>query len=89
MSETTMTAGELAGAYLTMARLFSYPQPEACRHLAECGLIDPALTAEAMQIEYVATFETGRGDDAVPLFEGIHRKDLGREGVFEDLLRFY
>lgn len=89
MSETTMTAGELAAAYLAMAQVFSYPKPESCQRLAEHGLIDPALTAEAMQIEYVAAFETGRGNDAVPLFEGMHRKDLGRDGIFEELLRFY
>lgn len=44
---------------------------------------------EDLEADYLAAFEMGRGMAAVPLFEGMHRGDLGREGILEDLLRFY
>lgn len=44
---------------------------------------------EDLEEDYLAAFEVGRGSAAVPLFEGMHRGDLGREGILEDLLRFY
>jgi len=44
---------------------------------------------EDLEEDYLAAFEVGRGAAAVPLFEGMHRGDLGREGILEDLLRFY
>jgi DMSO reductase family type II enzyme chaperone len=89
MNAQTDEAGILASAYLGMAQIFSYPNPEAWQRLVEQGLIDPALGQEVMEAEYLATFELGRGKSPVPLFEGMHRGDLGREGVLEDLLRFY
>lgn len=89
MSEATVDAGTLSGAYLAMAQLFSYPYPEAWKRLTERGLIDPALTAEALEAEYLAAFEVGRDSSPVPLFEGMHRGDMGRDGILEDLLRFY
>lgn len=89
MSEPTVDAGTLAGAYLTMAQLFSYPNPESWKLLTERGLIDPEISAQALEAEYLAAFEIGRDKPPVPLFEGMHRGDLGREGIFEDLLRFY
>ncbi|MDA8087974.1 MAG: molecular chaperone TorD family protein [Nitrospiraceae bacterium] len=89
MSETIVDAGTLAGAYLVMARLFSYPDPESWKRLAGHGLIDPSLTSEIAETEYLATFEVGRDTPPVPLFEGMHRGDLGRDGIMEDLMRFY
>lgn len=89
MNETTVDAGSLAGAYLAMAQLFSYPNPQAWKRLTEHGLIDPALTAETLEVEYMAAFEVGRDSAPVPLFEGLHRGDLGRDGILEGLLRFY
>ncbi len=89
MNETTVDAGTLAGAYLAMAQLFSYPNPQAWKRLTEHGFVDPVLTAEALEVEYLAAFEVGRDSSPVPLFEGMHRGDLGRDGVLEGLLRFY
>lgn len=89
MNETTVDAGTLAGAYLAMAQLFSYPNPQAWKRLTEHGLVDPALTAQALEAEYLAAFEVGRDSAPVPLFEGMHRGDLGRDGILEGLLRFY
>lgn len=89
MSEPNVDAGTLAGAYLAMAKLFSYPNPECWKRLTEHGLVDPALTVEALEAEYLAAFEVGRDRAAVPLFEGMHRGDMGRDGILEDLLRFY
>lgn len=89
MSEPHVDAGTLAGAYLGMAHLFSYPNPEAWQRLVEQGLIDPSVGQDVLEADYLAAFELGRGKAAVPLFEGMHRGDEGREGVLEDLLRFY
>lgn len=89
MNAHTDEAGILAGAYLGMAQLFSYPNPEAWQRLVEHGLIDPSLGRDVMEADYLAAFELGRGKKPVPLFEGMHRGDQGREGVLEDLLRFY
>jgi DMSO reductase family type II enzyme chaperone len=89
MSEPVVDADALARVYLAMAQLFSYPTPEARKRLAEHGLVDPTLTAEALEAEYLAAFEVGRDTSPVPLFEGMHRGDLGRDGILEDLLRFY
>jgi len=89
MSEPTVDAGTLAGAYLTMAQLFSYPNPETWKRLIEHGLVDPEITAADLEAEYLAAFEVGRDASPVPLFEGMHRGDLGRDGILEDLLRFY
>lgn len=89
MNESEINAGALAGAYLGMAHLFSYPDPQAWQRLVDHGWVDPALDREALEADYLAAFELGRGKTAVPLFEGMHRGDLGREGVLEDLLRFY
>lgn len=89
MNATTLDAGTLAGAYMAMAQVFSYPNPESWQRLGEQGLIDPGFTRDAMEAEYLAAFEVGREASPVPLFEGMHRPDLGREGILEDLLRFY
>jgi DMSO reductase family type II enzyme chaperone len=89
MNARTDEADILVGAYMGMAQLFSYPNPEAWQRLVEHGLIDPSLGQEVLEADYLAAFELGRGKSPVPLFEGMHRGDQGREGVLEDLLRFY
>lgn len=89
MNDTTMDGGTLAGAYLGMAQLFSYPNSRTWKHLTGQGLVDPELAMEALEAEYMAAFETGRDGPAVSLFEGMHRGDLGRDGILEGLLRFY
>lgn len=82
-------AGILAGGYLGMAQLFSYPNPETWKRLTEHGIVDPALGQEIMEAEYIAAFEMGRDGKPVSLFEGMHRGEMGRDGILEDLLRFY
>jgi len=89
MSETTVDAGALARAYLAMAQLFSFPNVEVWKRLSGAGLVDPSLTQEILEAEYLAAFEMGRDSPAVTLFEGMHRGDLGRDGILEDLLRYY
>jgi len=89
MNATTFDAGTLAGAYLAVAQVFSYPNQESWPRLKEHGLVDPGITRDALEAEYMAAFEVGREASPVPLFEGMHRPDLGREGILEDLLRFY
>lgn len=89
MNPSASNTGALASRYLAMAHIFSYPNPEAWQRLAEHGLVDPALAREDLEADYLAAFEVGRGTAAVPLFEGMHRGDMGREGILEDLLRFY
>lgn len=89
MNAPTDDAGILAGSYLAMARLFSYPNRDTWQSLVEHGLIDPTLDQETLEAEYLAAFELGREAAAVPLFEGMHRGDMGRDGILEGLLRFY
>lgn len=89
MSTTTQDAGILAGAYLAMAQVFSYPTPETWRRMREHGLVNDELTLEALESDYLAAFEVGHDISPVPLFEGMHRGDLGRDGILEELLRFY
>jgi len=89
MNMPTDDPGVLAGAYLAMARVFSYPTPETWRRMSEHGLVNAELTQETLEAEYLAAFEVGRDTAAVPLFEGMHRGDLGRDGILEDVQRFY
>jgi DMSO reductase family type II enzyme chaperone len=89
MSEANLNMGVLAENYLAMAQLFSYPNRETWQRLAEHGIVDPVLSAEAMEAEYLAAFEVGRNAAAVPLFEGMHHENAGRAGILEDLLRYY
>ena len=89
MNSEHMDAGALSNAYMAMAQLFSYPTPQCWQNLTEHGLVDPAISVQDLEAEYWAAFEVGRDKAAVPLFEGMHRGDLGRDGIMEDLLRFY
>ncbi|MBI4741384.1 MAG: molecular chaperone TorD family protein [Betaproteobacteria bacterium] len=89
MSGPTVKADTLGGAYLAMAKLFSYPTPQTWQQLTEQGIVDPTLTQETLEAEYLAAFEVGRDSSPAPLFEGMHREDSGRDGILQDLLRFY
>jgi DMSO reductase family type II enzyme chaperone len=89
MSETTVDAGTLARGYLGMAQLFSFPSMEVWKRLSGAGIVDPSLTQADLEAEYLAAFEMGRDSPPVTLFEGMHRGDLGRDGILEDLLRYY
>ncbi len=89
MNNAQMDAGALSNAYMAMAQLFSYPTAQSWQCLTEHGLVDPEISAQDLEAEYWAAFELGRDTAAVPLFEGMHRGDLGRDGIMEDLLRFY
>jgi len=79
----------LANGYLAMAQVFSYPSQEIWQRLSESGLVDPDLTRETLEAEYLAAFEVGRNGKPVALFEGINRPDHGRDGILQELLRFY
>lgn len=89
MTAPTDGIANFAGGYLAMAQVFSYPSPEIWQRLAAQGLVDPACDQTALEADYLAAFELGRSTAAVSLFEGMHRADLGREGILEDVLRFY
>lgn len=89
MNAHTDDAGIHAGSYMAMARLFSYPNPATWKSLVEHGLVDAAIDQETLEADYLAAFEIGRNGSAVPLFEGMHRREMGREGILEGLLRFY
>lgn len=89
MTRTDVDAGSLAKAYLAMAQVFSYPDENVWLRLRGAGLVDGTMTRDALEAEYLAAFEIGRDGAPVALFEGMHRGDLGRDGILEDLLRFY
>ncbi len=89
MNAQTDEAGLMAGSYLAMAQLFSYPNEQTWQRLVAHGLVDAAIGREALEAEYLAAFELGRATAAVPLYEGLHRGGQGREGVLEELLRFF
>ena len=79
----------LAKGYLAMAQVFSYPDAEAWGRLTARGLVDPALTHETLEAEYLAAFEMGGGKATVSLYEGQNRPEHGRDGILQELLRFY
>lgn len=79
----------LASSYLAMAQIFSYPDDAGWRRLTESGLVDPAVTRETMEAEYLAAFEVGSGKASLSLYEGQNQPDHGRDGILQELLRFY
>ena len=89
MTAIINNAEALAGGYKAMAQVFSYPSPEVWQRLSESGLVDPDLSRETLEAEYLAAFEVGRGGKPVALFEGINRPENGRDGILQDLFRFY
>lgn len=89
MNHAPPSAGLAGSAYLAMARLFSYPDADNWQAITARGLVWPEMTQEDLEAEYLAAFEVGRDSAPIPLFEGMHRPDTGRDGVLQDLLRFY
>lgn len=76
-----------ARTYQVLARALDYPDAAFWAALAEPHLdvtLD-RLSPEEREAEYLASFETG----GVPLYEGLCLDKEGREGIQEDLLRFY
>lgn len=80
----------LARTYQVLARAFDYPTPELWEALEGFG---PEGAGEALgrrsqeerEADYLALFEIG----GVPLYEGLCFDKEGRQGILEDLLRFY
>lgn len=79
----------IASGYLAMAKLFSYPDAEVWQRLTEHGLVDPAIGREVLEAEYLSLFEMGGGKSVVSLYEGQNRPECGRDGILQELLRFY
>lgn len=89
MNTSTDNPEVLAGGYLALAQVFSYPNADTWRRLTEGGLVDSALTRETLEADYLATFEMGQGRSPVSLYEGQNRPEQGRDGILQELLRFY
>lgn len=88
MSAAGLRVEDVARTYLTFARAFDYPRAEFWEGAEVEFVADNIvshLSQEAREVEYVNAFELG----GVLLYEGLHRRDEGREGILEDLLRFY
>lgn len=79
----------IASGYLAMAQMFSYPDADAWRRLTQNGLVDPALGRETLEAQYLALFEIGGGTSTVSLYEGQNRLEHGRDGILQELLRYY
>jgi len=75
--------------YMAMAMAFSYPGQDIWRRLVEAGMLSPDITQEELETEYLAAFETGRDGKPLSLFEGVNRPEQGRDGILQELLRFY
>lgn len=74
--------------YLAFARLFEFPRPEVWAPLEQSGAV-PARSQEEREAAYLAAFELGGERSPVSLYEGRAQPDKGREGVLEDVMRFY
>ena len=88
MSATDSATNRNAAQYLAFARIFSYPADAVWAPLESRGLAPPRSQAER-EAEYMDVFELGRNGKAVPLYEGLCLSSAGREGILEELLRFY
>lgn len=74
--------------YLALAQLFAFPRPEVWQPLERDG-VTPARSQDEREADYLATFELGGEQSAVPLYEGLCRPGDGREGILEDVMRFH
>jgi DMSO reductase family type II enzyme chaperone len=75
-------AAEARGAaveLLEIAHAFDYPRAEFWEQ------IDPGRTQGEREEEYQSAFDIG----GASLYEGFHRASEGREGILEDVMRFY
>ena len=78
-----------AGAYLGFARAFDYPRAEFWQEAEGVDGLVPVRSQEEREAEYLAAFELGREVPSVSPYEGFCRPGEGREGILEDILRFY
>ena len=93
-------AAEIATSLSRMARAFDFPRPEfwdqvegrAMSELigpveapAHGARVIPGRTQAEREEDYQDAFDV---DDS-PLYEGFHRGAEGREGILEDVMRFY
>jgi DMSO reductase family type II enzyme chaperone len=83
-----MNPTDRARQYLALARLFAFPQSEVWEPLEREGA---ALTRsqDEREAEYLAAFELGGEKTPVPLYEGLFRQQEGRDGILEDIMRFF
>lgn len=88
MSASESAASGNATRYLAFARIFSYPVDSVWALLEGEGLAPPRSQAER-EAEYMNVFELSGNGKAVPLYEGLCLSSAGREGILEELLRFY
>jgi DMSO reductase family type II enzyme chaperone len=70
---------EAAVELLKIAHAFDYPRPEFWEQA------DPGRTRSEREADYQGAFDV----DGASLYEGFHRGSEGREGILEDLMRFY
>lgn len=90
MNKTAIRREGFANAYLALAQLFSYPCAESRNLFAAHGLLDPTISLETLELEFLAVFELGDSiAPPLPLFEGMHRQGSGRDGILMELSRFY
>jgi DMSO reductase family type II enzyme chaperone len=103
MTQKFPDAPVAADLYGFLARAFDYPDEVFWNRVeggplgdalgaGPAGLVPPEMATgviprrlqEEREAEYFATFEGG-----VPAYEGLCRSEEGRDGILEDLLRFY
>jgi DMSO reductase family type II enzyme chaperone len=89
VSVDTRSGTNTAAAYRQFACAFDYPQAEFWDRLEQAGSGPPIRSQEEREADYLAAFELGGTEPPVPLYEGLCRPADGREGIIEDLLRFY
>ena len=93
MSLSARPAAELptdvVGTYLWFARAFDYPDPEIWDGLESPEGPVPPRTQADREAEFLAAFEFGGEAPPVSPYEGFARPTDGREGILEDVLRFY
>lgn len=83
-----MNTTDRARQYLALAQIFAFPRPEIWEPLERDGAAS-ARSQDEREADYLAAFELGDGRPAVPLYEGLCRPKDGREGILEDVMRFY
>lgn len=104
MTSVDTSAENLAGAYLVFAKAFDFPRPEFWNQVEDrpfdevfgwapaasdrslpLPAVVPARSQEQREDEFLGLFELG----GIPLYEGLQRGEEGRDGLLEELLRFY
>ena len=104
MTSVDTSAVNLADVYLVFARAFDFPRPEfwdrvegrpfdevfgqtpaAPDRARPLPAVVPARSQEQREDEFLGLFELG----GTPLYEGLQRGEKGRDGLLEELLRFY